>query len=322
MRQPNVLIVDTKYRPGWPTDAPLTGQQTLPVDVALTREWPTDAAFAPYISTLNRRLKHEAAPLGTAWAMTCFVVDVDAAAGHRRTPEWDAAFRARVARLPGCPYSYFTRGGARAVWALASPYPIESADDVVRWELRYLRRLASVYAMAAIIADPTCRDPSRLFRLPLVVREGHAERHGLASDASASEFGAWDDEWLLGPDDQLLAIDETVSSLQTADPDAAKAWCAAKKLLYPPRPSPVVIRRPLSSDGARAEKYLEKVEAAVQGANGSAALMRTARLLHSRFDLCPHNAISLLMRSYNNRCHPPWPAADIERAVKNVWGAR
>jgi hypothetical protein len=169
MRQPDVLVLDTKYLPGWPTPAPLAGQQTLPASVALTREWTTDAHFSPYTSDLNRRLKHEAAPLVTGWAMSCFVIDVDATS-HRRTPEWDAAFRARVARLPGCPFAYLTRGGARALWALASPYPIESADAVVRWELRYLRRLVAVFATAGVIADPTCRDPSRLFRLPMVVR--------------------------------------------------------------------------------------------------------------------------------------------------------
>ena len=73
--------------------------------------------------------------------------------------------------------------------------------------------------------------------------------------------------------------------------------------------------------GCRAEKYLEKVEPSIQGANGSAALMRVVRLLHSRFELIQYAAVELLLRSFNNRCQPPWPAADIERAVKNVWAS-
>lgn len=63
---------------------------------------------------------------------------------------------------------YFTRSGARLVYVLDEPLPVEESEDRLRWMVRRLRE-------AGFLCDELC-DWTRLYRLPMVVRDGeHSE---------------------------------------------------------------------------------------------------------------------------------------------------
>jgi hypothetical protein len=76
-----------------------------------------------------------------------------------------------------------------------------------------------------------------------------------------------------------------------------------------------------SSDPAlveRARKYLAKMEASIQGSNGSGALFRAAQVLTRGFELDADSALSVLVEDFSPRCAPPWSVAELRRAVRNA----
>lgn len=73
---------------------------------------------------------------------------------------------------------------------------------------------------------------------------------------------------------------------------------------------------------ARASKYLESVDAAIQGQGGHAKLLWAASCLTHGFELDEATATKLLINSYNPRCQPSWNLsnpkdnADFQRKVR------
>lgn len=140
-----------------------------PLHTAMHEEWPTDAHFTQY-HAMGWRM-HSSWVDGDRVRMALFVVDVDGP-DHRRTPEWDLDQESRVTGLfarAGMGYMYFTRGGYRMVWG--EDFTIASAADAARWSAQYESRCAWIEKTSGIHVDPSCKDWTRLFRLPLVRRK-------------------------------------------------------------------------------------------------------------------------------------------------------
>jgi hypothetical protein len=87
-----------------------------------------------------------------------------------------------------------------------------------------------------------------------------------------------------------------------------------KKPTKAPKPATPTAYRPEGDIQQRALAYLEKMPAAVQGQNGSKALMNAARAVVYGFNLGQARGLTLLENYYNPRCQPPW--SDRELAHK------
>lgn len=114
--------------------------------------------------------------------MVLFVVDVDDESAHRSgassaSPEWRAAEREKVDALRAAHprgFVYLTPRGWRAIYRLAEPFVIRTADDVERWRASYLAALAGLRTRFGIVADPAYARWGQTFDLPRIVRDGVA----------------------------------------------------------------------------------------------------------------------------------------------------
>lgn len=94
-------------------------------------------------------------------------------------PSGDAAcagLAALLARAPTGAGGYTTRAGARLVWRLREPLPARRATAFLDALIRYLVSIG-------IPADSACKDWTRLYRLPYVVRDGVAQSPIVALDS-------------------------------------------------------------------------------------------------------------------------------------------
>ncbi len=177
-----VVVVASRYVAG---GAFTVEASTVSLADALTRAWPSDAHLQACHAPRWRRRRLTGADVGrTPIAMQAFVVDLDAP-GHAPTPAWRAEIRSRVEKAfatwgPG--FFCTTKGGARVMWRLRDPFPIATPADAAAWRRRYLAACAALEADFDIVADRACADWTRLFRLPLVVRDGVATRPEVMGD--------------------------------------------------------------------------------------------------------------------------------------------
>ncbi|HEY4117890.1 MAG TPA: hypothetical protein VGM56_08545, partial [Byssovorax sp.] len=149
------------------------------MEAALSRAWRHDAHAVAYAThgpdgePLERqpRVTKE----GLAWVQgqgfgvtaSTLLADVDCPDHGAWTPSLRTKFDAAFAASPTCSTAglFFTAHGARIVQPLASPLDVEAFERVLgAWLLR-LRN-------DGIAADLGCRDWTRFFRLPLVMRDG------------------------------------------------------------------------------------------------------------------------------------------------------
>lgn len=147
------------------------GAQVVPLAMALSHSWRSDAHFQQgfAIGHARRFVKGEAVTL------TCIAFDFDAP-GHAMTAEWEAEAKAKIgAALEAHPsgFGYLTKNGARLLWAV-EPVTIDTPEAARVWSRRYLTTIAYLCRRFGLEADASCHEPSRLFRLPRVVREGVA----------------------------------------------------------------------------------------------------------------------------------------------------
>ena len=110
--------------------------------------------------------------------MVALVVDLCAPDDADRR-QWAALARARARRLPGRPFGYFTRRGARLVWRLPNAIRVRSLDEARRWSAWYRRVLVEVVALSGLVGDLTCADPLQLYRAPHTRREGERSADAL-----------------------------------------------------------------------------------------------------------------------------------------------
>lgn len=154
---------------------------------ALTRPWSSDAHLTAYSASRagkpSRWRLNAEAPGEFEIVMNFLILDCDGPE-HESTPEWRASFKEKASRLPGQPFVYFTRGGARVLWKLKEPFPITSPADALEWRSRYLGACEWLQGFG-ITADRACSDWGRLFRLPHVVRDGEPQCLEVIGDATA-----------------------------------------------------------------------------------------------------------------------------------------
>ena len=99
---------------------------------------------------------------------------------------------------------------------------------------------------------------------------------------------------------------------------ACPAWVAALARVEPERPAAPSLDGRWGSDvmtrAERALRYMERMDAAVAGAGGHAALWRVAVALVRGFEL-PGAAALELLRVYSARCSPPWSERELAHKV-------
>jgi hypothetical protein len=281
--------------PGWPKQEQGGAARYMPASQAFADEHPTDAHFAAYVLPERPMRLTTSAPTSVPVPMVLAVFDIDdPARQEHEAKQASDGFReaeaTKVAALleqhPGG-YVYDTKGGYRIVYRLAEPYVLSSTDDGERWKVRYLQWAAYLFRAFGILADPTCFDWTRLYRLPRATRDvgGLPEDRPTIGDPAA--IGTW------APPLDLAADVETANQL-AADERAkvGRVWGAKAKLLekahaatLPPPSAPKAIAAPPAprrGEGkrlARARAWLAKRDPAVSGEGGHARLMRTATAL-------------------------------------------
>jgi hypothetical protein len=165
-------IIPFQTRRAWPKYADAKLVSYLPLHVALTRPFSTDAHFAAYAMPSHPyRLSsgavgHPELPDGVCMVLALFDAD-----GHEEADveHWWSIERPKVMALrrqhPDL-FAYRTRGGYRAVGVLPKPIVLCTNADVEAWRQRYLTWIAYLARCFAIRADPACKDWTRIFRLP------------------------------------------------------------------------------------------------------------------------------------------------------------
>ena len=189
-----VTVFRDKFARSWPQlddDKPLRPTdrgQVVDLGQALERDYTGDAHFAPYRSPDGHRLNYRALAEGTAIELNAIVFDVDGP-GHSATPAWHRELREKVVALAAVhpdPYYYETRGGARIVYRQAEPTILETEADALEWSRIYTVAVAHLEQRFGIVADPSCCDWQRLYRLPRATRDRgeSTENHPYWGDAN------------------------------------------------------------------------------------------------------------------------------------------
>jgi P4 family phage/plasmid primase-like protien len=183
---PFIPVLTDKHSKGWPEHEVGRLAVYMPLEDALERRWPSDAHFASYsVPAQPRRLARAEAVLAMAdrggIPMVLAVFDLDAP-DHQATEAWadgqlEGIESARRAH-PGL-FAYRTRGGYRLVWRLGAPVVLRTGDCSARWRLRYQRWCCYLARAFGLVADPSCSDWTRLYRLPHATRGdvGGPEEH-------------------------------------------------------------------------------------------------------------------------------------------------
>lgn len=145
--------------------------QVMPLAEALATVWPSDAHCVTYVGAQVGECQPRINKGGLVLypdTVTCNVLlaDVDNPDHGDWTDALLTAAEAQRATLPVLATTgwYLTAHGYRLVQPLTTPVPVLIVEDVLR---RWLADLAA----AGVDVDPGCRDWTRHFRLPHVVRE-------------------------------------------------------------------------------------------------------------------------------------------------------
>lgn len=166
--------------------------EVVPLAEAFSRRWPCDAHFTCYLPVPFDarepmfRFKKEILPeiRETGHDVHVHVMGIDIDTGDTKAehlpwaqvPEkwgpFDALRRSTLAaatplgeKLRSAAYSYSTRRGWRYVFVLKKPLSAEDSEPVVRGLITEMRA-------AGFLADLSCADWTRVFRLPRVLRDG------------------------------------------------------------------------------------------------------------------------------------------------------
>jgi predicted P-loop ATPase len=237
-----------RFARAWPKpDAPRA--EYLPIEAAFGTTWPWDAHFAAYSRPdVPHRLDSDS-PGVDATEMVLAAFDVDAP-GKAATAAWYAAelpkVQAVAAAHPGV-WVYPTRGGYRLVWRLAAPQPTRGWWRYVRAWLGYLE------STFAITADPKCTDWTRLYRLPLVRRDG------TQTDGHAVQYGTG--TWAPPVQVQPEPVRATHTTAPVAPRPAAYAAVVALHFANPPSDDRNAHSMAFAAAGAYLGASQERVEA-------------------------------------------------------------
>jgi P4 family phage/plasmid primase-like protien len=218
-RNLRITTIEHAKLTGWPrAEGPSGNADAMGLFQALTSEWGTDRHFQaiePYDAGGSPRRVNVAQLTDEQLRarpvrMVLRVLDVDTPGHGVRDEAWTAELHRLIAALPGAkPLYYLTRGGARLLWELPEPFVIDSRARYKAWvddQECAVRQMREAYGIAA---DPACKDPSRLYRLPNVVRA----EHGQQRSELYGQLGTWDYK--------LLAKYREPTALERLDNEAA-----------------------------------------------------------------------------------------------------
>jgi len=192
-RRPVSIFRDAKVK-GWPKNDDAKTWPRWPLARALTYEHRSDAHFAAYFAPDHaQRLTTEAFEQLEDIEMALAVFDVDAPdhGALSDVDEWWLVELPKVTRLladmPGG-YVYRTRGGYRLVYALDG-VKIHGRSGLNRWKKLYCSWVVYLRRVYQIVADAACKDATRLYRYPCVLRDGVQERRETIGDPE--RVGLW-----------------------------------------------------------------------------------------------------------------------------------
>ena len=192
-----IPIIPSQRQRAWPKCAGAHRISYLPLRIALTRAFTSDAHFAAYsLPTHPYRLSsgavgHPELPDGVVLVLA--ILDLDGH-DHASIGTWWNTERPKIITLrdvhPGI-YAYRTRSGARLNGVLPDPIILRTREDAEAWRQQYLMWVAYLVRAFGIHADPACKDWTRLYRLPHATRDpgGQPESHEVVGDAG--HVGVW-----------------------------------------------------------------------------------------------------------------------------------
>lgn len=224
---PLVPVLSSSRLKAWPKHDKGGRVEYVPIGVALSRRYSTDAHTAAWsVPEVARRLD-KGAPEKVEHGIKMMVMfaDVD---GHG-VPDleaWRMAERVKVDALradhPGV-IEYDSRGGYRLVARLATPIFIRDASDAAAWRCIYLSWVRYLDRRYGIKADPACKDWQRLYRLPHATRDEGGKPEDLPIRGSLDAIGEWHPE-LTAAD---LAVEEEKTTTAAATEDSrGRLWDA------------------------------------------------------------------------------------------------
>lgn len=193
------VLTEPKTTRGMTPDARVLA---VPLADALALDWSTDAhltAYAPVltpikdaneVAVVRARLREGTdaedpnrfrTALNTGdgtLTMVALIGDLDDHAAHEHGVPASEAWRAEIEpKLEGTGLIWYrTKGGARLVALLDTPFVIDSPARAAEWSARYLAWCDAMHARHGIELDRSCKDATRIFRLPNVMRDGREER--------------------------------------------------------------------------------------------------------------------------------------------------
>jgi hypothetical protein len=211
-------IIPFQTRRAWPKYADAKPVSCLPLRVALTRPFTTDAHFAAYAmpshpyQLSSGAVGHPELPDGVCMVLAVFDVD-----GHEQADieGWWSAECAKVTALRGQHpnlFAYRTRAGYRAVDQLPEPIMLCTNADVEGWRQRYLTWVAYLDRCFAILADPACKDWTRIFRLPHATREPASPPQNYEVIGDARHLGIWAPEITSSDTEQAVSCGKRPSA--------------------------------------------------------------------------------------------------------------
>lgn len=218
---PYVPVLTDKLSKGWPEHEVGRPAVYMPLFEALERRWSSDAHFAAYSAPGQpRRLARPEAIVAMAGrggiAMVLAVFDLDAPE-HKASEGWVVSQLEGIEEArrvhPGL-FVYRTRGGYRLVWRLGTPVMLLTAECSGRWRLRYQRWCCYLARAFGLVADPSCADWTRLYRLPHATRE---------EGGTPEERPSWGDPREVGPFDVDPEGTDLEVDARTAD-ELARGW--------------------------------------------------------------------------------------------------
>lgn len=264
--------------------------EVLRLDQALATEWSSDAHAVPYVivdrdgQALSRqpRLKMDGLRLVRATGydvrITSLWADIDNPGHARWTPDLEHHALPRIERIETALF-YMSRAGLRLVQPLDRWLSVEEFVSVhPGW-------LARIESITGLKPDRACKDWTRHYRLPHVVRDGVClEGKG---------------KWTWTPISPPVAA-KVAEPIRTSE---------RSRLL-------ASLGRPDGAEG-RARRYLDKVPTPTCGSGEcNKAAFRVAVVLVGRFGLDDDSALELL-EAWAGSSHP-WRAGELLRKVRDA----
>jgi hypothetical protein len=183
--------------------------------------------------------------------------------------------------------------------------PRSACSAALRTRRRGAHRTCSVGGSASTSIGPSTATSFRAYGAPSLSSRSEAEPDYAARDASRC--------WAAPSNGPHYKAFELRGALFDVG--------AALDRFPPPSPLPEPAKREPSNDLAsrieRARRYVDKMDAAIAGANGHTQTFRVACVLVRGFSLPPDVALEILSE-YNGRCSPAWSVPELRHKVQSA----